>query len=74
MRHCCDEMAFHVAQEDRVVRFSARFMEYSIPVHDGGTSGIIMRFCPWCGSRLPDSRRDEVLDSEEGSQREPSSR
>ena len=28
----------------------------------GGSSVINIRFCPWCGSRLPDSRRDEWFD------------
>jgi hypothetical protein len=26
---------------------------YGLPIHDGGSSYIEIRFCPWCGSRLP---------------------
>jgi hypothetical protein len=26
-------------------------------VHDGGRSVIRIRFCPWCGTRLPDTLR-----------------
>jgi len=25
---------------------------YAIIIHDGGTSGIEINFCPWCGARL----------------------
>ena len=25
---------------------------YSIIIHDGGTSGIEIKFCPWCGTKL----------------------
>jgi hypothetical protein len=28
------------------------------PIRDGGSSGIVIRFCPWCGVRLPESKRD----------------
>lgn len=27
---------------------------FGLPVHDGGTSHIVIRYCPWCGTRLPD--------------------
>jgi hypothetical protein len=23
-----------------------------IPIHDGGDSGIVINFCPWCGADL----------------------
>ncbi|HZO29688.1 MAG TPA: hypothetical protein VFH48_27235 [Chloroflexota bacterium] len=63
--HCCDMMRYYVDHEDRVIYYWARFDEYLVPVHDGGTSGIQMRFCPWCGTRLPISKRDVVLAREE---------
>ena len=25
---------------------------FGIPIHDGGTSGIQIAFCPWCGVRV----------------------
>lgn len=25
---------------------------YGIPIHDGGTSLIVINFCPWCGMQL----------------------
>jgi hypothetical protein len=44
---------------DCLVHYSARFREYGLIVHDGGSSSCLIRFCPWCGARLPDSLRDE---------------
>jgi hypothetical protein len=58
---CCREMAYYLGHEDRIVLFWDRFGEYLIPVRDGGSSGIVIRFCPWCGTRLPASHRTEVL-------------
>ena len=40
------------------MNYSDRFDEYGLIVHDGGTSVIAIKFCPWCGSKLPESMRD----------------
>ena len=47
---------------DHLVSFAAEFGEYKLIVHDGGSSGSVIKFCPWCGTRLPESRRDEWFD------------
>jgi len=39
--------------------FSEVFNEYGLVVHDGGTSSVEISFCPWCGTKLPKSERDE---------------
>lgn len=26
--------------------------EYRILIHDGGTSGIVIKYCPWCGKKI----------------------
>ncbi|MCJ7548547.1 MAG: hypothetical protein MUQ30_02570 [Anaerolineae bacterium] len=44
---------------DALVGYVPKFDEYGIRVHDGGSSAITIEFRPWCGSRLPRSRRDE---------------
>lgn len=36
-----------------------KFDEYGIIVHDGGESFIGIQYCPWCGKKLPDSKREE---------------
>jgi uncharacterized protein DUF6980 len=68
-QHCCEAMARHVNWHcdqhddlfdcpDAVVLFSARFQEYGLIIHNGGTSSFGIGFCPWCGQRLPTSQRD----------------
>ena len=42
--------------------------EFGIRIHDGGSSFVSIRYCPWCGAQLPrreDRERDETyLDSQ----------
>jgi hypothetical protein len=68
--HCCEEMGRQVASAcdvhadrfdcpDAVVEYLPKFDEYGIIVHDGGASMIGIKFCPWCGKKLPASKRDE---------------
>ncbi|WP_439654229.1 DUF6980 family protein [Streptacidiphilus anmyonensis] len=49
-RDRCDE-----ACPDALIRFSAKFWEHGLIVHDGGASSMVIDFCPWCGQRLPES-------------------
>ena len=42
---------------DRLIVYVARFDEYGIIVHDGGGSHIAIAFCPFCGAKLPESKR-----------------
>ena len=43
---------------DAIIHYDNKFNEYGIMIHDGGTSHIIIKFCPWCGRKLPESKRD----------------
>ena len=58
---CCDMMARNVfcadAKEKKSVFYSRRFDEYMLPESDGSGSGILLSFCPWCGNKLPESKR-----------------
>ena len=67
--HCCEDMmreaervcAVHPDRfgcPDCVVDYSPMFREYGLIIHDGGSSSYNIRFCPWCGARLPESLRD----------------
>lgn len=51
---------------DQLVRYNARFDEYGLPIRDGqdgaASSAVSVSFCPWCGTRLPESRRDAWFD------------
>jgi len=51
---------------DVVVVYDPKFDEYGLPVRDGGTSMVVIGYCPWCGGRLPASRRDAWFDAIEG--------
>jgi hypothetical protein len=68
-RHCCIEMTDRLADgtkenvdpyddPDVVMIYNTKFDEYGIPIQDGGSSFIKIRFCPWCGSKSPVSKRD----------------
>lgn len=72
-QHCCETMSRAVATEcqqhpdrfdcpDALLHYSPKFDEYGIIVHDGGTASAGISFCPWCGTRLPESRRDRWFD------------
>lgn len=76
MDHCCATMARQLDWDcdqhddpfdcaDAVVSFSPRFQEYGLIIHDGGTSSLLIDFCPWCGRRLPESQRDRWFDEME---------
>jgi hypothetical protein len=43
---------------DNLVYWSPPLDEYGLIVHDGGPSYVLISTCPWCGSKLPDSRRE----------------
>ena len=64
--HCCLTMAFNIAHpveishqgRNRVVDWIASWNEYNIPVAYDGYAATRMHFCPWCGAKLPESKRD----------------
>jgi hypothetical protein len=66
-QHCCLDLAYAIARPrlspyqgpSVIVEWSAAWNEYRLPMaHDGYTPTPI-RYCPWCGTRLPPSRREE---------------
>jgi len=60
-RHCCERMNLNDG-EGAAILYISKFNEYGIPVLDGGSSYITLEFCPWCGTKLPPSKRI-LLDS-----------
>jgi hypothetical protein len=58
----CDQHPDPFDCPDNVIFYSDKFDEYGIIIHDGGASSITIAFCPWCGSRLPDSKRNRWFD------------
>ena len=68
-KHCCPVMERNVDFDctvhrdkfecpDALVSFTSNFNEYGLIIHDGGSSSIAIEFCPWCGAKLPESKRD----------------
>lgn len=81
-KHCCDRLFAEVSStcpdhaqpwecSDILLAYSAKFNEYGIVVHDGGSSSVQIFYCPWCGAALPQSRRDEWFDKLDGMGIEP---
>nr|CAS02732.1 putative integron gene cassette protein [uncultured bacterium] len=59
VEHSCPTCHGESPCPDRLVSFDDVFNEYGLVVHDGGTSSVEILFCPWCGSQLPLSQRNE---------------
>jgi len=68
--HCCEIMRNAIDSKclehpnlddcpDNIIQFISKFNEYGIPIRDGGSSKITIKFCPWCGKKLPESMRDK---------------
>lgn len=67
-KHCCNNMKRTVNFKcnthddfdcpDKLILYIPKFDEYGIIIHDGGKSLITIRFCPFCGSKLPNSKRN----------------
>ena len=61
--YCCQDMQYQVeyrceqhpdpydCPDNVIVKADAGY--FGLPVHDGGSSHIVIRFCPWCGTELP---------------------
>jgi len=69
-KHCCSEIEYHLTKArnvendvDVIVEYTEVFDEYGIPIHDGGSSKIHINFCPWCGTKFPESKRDLWFDT-----------
>ncbi|MBU2978787.1 hypothetical protein [Alteromonas sp. C1M14] len=73
-KHCCQEMEKSVTLDcdqhpdiyscpDVLVRYIPKFDEYGIIIHDGGSAASEIKFCPWCGNTLPESKRDAWFDA-----------
>jgi len=69
--HCCNEMERHIEDKEISLRYVPKFREYGILYSDGTYDIQLIRHCPWCGSRLPESLRDEWFDAIESMGLEP---
>lgn len=62
----CDKLQLYSSDNfdnaDTPIVFSRKFDEYGLKVLDGGSSSILITHCPWCGQKLPNSKRDQWFD------------
>jgi hypothetical protein len=76
MKYCCEDMKRNVEYKDEVqdefdcpnnlITYVSNADEYGIIFHDGGTAYMRIRYCPWCGAKLPESKRSlrfEILEA-----------
>jgi len=71
--YCCEQLDYFVNQKcvehksvfecpDIIILYENKFDEYGIIIHDSGESYIKIQHCPWCGRKLPESKRDLWFD------------
>ena len=60
--HRCPHMERAVESPEFPIIETRKFREIGITLLDGGDSNVLLAFCPWCGSRLPDSSRNQWFD------------
>jgi len=61
--YCCEKMKYYLyLEEPKIIKYVLKFDEYGVIINDGGSSYIIIKFCPWCGRKLPESKRNLWFD------------
>jgi hypothetical protein len=53
---------FYYIDESVDIRYNDVFREFSLGILDGGSSRLVIKFCPFTGKKLPESLRDEWFD------------
>ena len=66
-------MEKHLRNEKVALMYVPKFREYGIRSRTGDTSYQLIKYCPWCGSKLPESLRDKWFDRLEKLGLEPES-
>jgi hypothetical protein len=67
-RHCCLQIAYRMIEDkkeklqlktdheyinyDSVITYCKSQKSFGIPIHDGGSSFIRIKYCPWCAKKL----------------------
>lgn len=57
-KYCCENMEDNI-ENNNLVFYSEKFDEYGIVCIEDGCSYVLMEYCPWCGKKLPASKREE---------------
>jgi hypothetical protein len=59
---CCKELDQHANDLRIPLNYSSRFREYYLNFCSNSKIVQLITFCPWCGSELPKSLRNEYFD------------
>ena len=57
--HACPDMERNIREGEVAIKYSPSFREYSILYPESPGSVQLIQYCPWCGTKLPDSLREE---------------
>ncbi len=57
LKFCCADMETHICETD-IVQYIDVFDEYGIALPEDNVSFILLEYCPWCGKKLPESKRE----------------
>jgi hypothetical protein len=52
VNHRCDQHPDPFDCPDNLIYFSPKSKRYGLIVHNGGTSYLVIQYCPWCGAKL----------------------
>lgn len=56
VNHVCEQHPDQFECPDQAVGYLAKFDEYAIGLDDGTV--LVINYCPWCGRKLPESKRN----------------
>ncbi len=56
--HKCDQHDNPFDCPDNLICYIRKYDEFGIIIHDGGSSYVSIGYCPWCGVKLAESKRD----------------
>jgi hypothetical protein len=59
----CDQHTDEYSCPDVLINYSDKFDEYGLIIHDGGSSSLLIQYCPFCGTKMPESKRDLWFDT-----------
>ncbi len=65
-QHCCLDMAWFISEPvewesqgaNPVIMWISSWDEYRIEISRMGNSSTVIYYCPWCGTKLPESKSD----------------
>src|ERR1700679_754912 len=55
------ELMKRAKDDETAILYGPNFREFMVPILDGGSSALRIRFDPWTGRELPSSLRDQLF-------------